>query len=412
MENFEAKLREYADLLVEVGMNVQPGQIARIAATVECAPLARLCAEAAFRVGAKDVMIDWSDDTVSRLRYLQADEAVFSQFPPYMQAQYDYVVEQNCPILSIIGSDPELLKGVDSARIQAWQRTRGEALKAYYEAMDAGAFQWSIGAYATEIWAEKVFPHKRGQEAVDALWDAIFATCRISGDGQAVARWKEHVTSVQRRCSILNGYNFKSLRYSASNGTDLHIVLPENHIWAGGSELCADGTAFVANIPTEEIFTAPLKTGVNGRVYASLPLALDGNLVTDFYMDFKDGKIVDIHAKQGEEYLRASITIDEGSSYLGEVALVPYDSPINNTGILFYNTLFDENASCHFAFGSSYANTIKGGEKMDSKTLESLGMNQSINHVDFMVGTKDLSIVGTTHDGEEVPVFVNGNFAF
>ena len=189
------------------------------------------------------------------------------------------------------------------------------------------------------------------------------------------------------------------------------IELPENHVWAGGSDRTNTNVDYVANMPTEEIFTAPRFDGVNGRVYSSLPLALNGNLVKDFYMDFKDGKIVDVHAEEGEEYLRNSITIDEGASYLGEVALVPYDSPINNTGILFYNTLFDENASCHLAYGSAYPNCVKGGEKMSEEDQKKAGLNQSMNHVDFMVGTRDLSIVGTTHDGREVPVFVNGNFA-
>ena len=412
IENFDAKLSEYAHLLVEVGMNVQPGQTPRIASPVECAPLTRLCVQAALDAGARDVLVDWTDDFVSRQRYLKADKETFSEFPSYLQAKFDYLVEHNCPVLSIIGSDPEMLKGVDSDRIQTWQRTSGTHTQAFYDAMTAGAFQWSIGAHPTLAWAQKVFPDKQGQDAIDALWEAIFSVCRISGDGQAVARWREHVDRTAARSQILNDYNFKSLHYTNSQGTDLTIQLPENHVWTGGSEPSRDGVEFVANIPTEEIFTAPRYDGVNGRVYAALPLALDGNLVKDFYLDFQDGKIVNVHAEEGEEYLRASIAVDEGSSYLGEVALVSYDSPINNTGILFYNTLFDENASCHLAFGSAYPNCVKGGEKLSSEEQKKLGLNQSINHVDFMVGTRDLSIVGTTQDGREIPVFVDGNFAF
>jgi aminopeptidase len=412
IENFENKLKEYAHLLVEVGMNLQPGQTPRIAGPVECAPLVRLCVEAAYDAGAKDVLVDWTDDFVTRQRYLKADETVFSEFPSYLKAKFDWMLDTGCTALTIIGSDPEALKGVDNRRILAWQRASGEPTRAWYDAMSASKFQWSLGAHPTRAWAEKVFPDKQDQDAIDALWEAIFAVCRISGDGTAVQKWQDHCAQMRQRCKILNDYNFKSLHYTNSLGTDLTIVLPENHVWAGGSELSQGGVEFVANMPTEEIFTAPQYNAVNGRVYAALPLALDGNLVENFYMDFQNGKIVDVHAEAGEEYLRSSIALDEGSAYLGEVALVPYDSPINNRGILFYNTLFDENASCHLAFGSAYPTCVRGGEKLDADGQKALGLNQSMNHVDFMVGTKDLSIVGTTQDGREIPVFVDGNFAF
>jgi aminopeptidase len=412
VSNFDAKLNEYAHLLVEVGMNLQPGQTCRIAAPVECAPLARLCVQCAYDCGAKDVLMDWTDDFVTRERYLKADEAVFSQFPDYLTAKFQWLLEQGAANLSIIGSDPEMLKGVDSGRILAWQRSSAEPTKPWYDAMTANQYQWSIGAHPTKAWAEKVFPDKQGQAALDALWDAIFSVCRITGDGKGVERWREHIAATAHRAKRLNDYNFQSLHYTNSLGTDLTITLPENHIWAGGSEKTPAGAEFVANMPTEEIFTAPRWDGVNGRVYAALPLALNGNLVKDFYLDFKDGKIVNVHAEEGEAFLKNSIAMDEGSSYLGEVALVPYDSPISNTGILFYNTLFDENASCHLAFGSAYPSCVKGGEKLDEAGQKALGLNQSANHVDFMVGTADLSIVGTTHDGDSVPVFQNGNFAF
>ena len=410
--DFEAKLSEYAHLLVEVGLNLQPGQTPRIASPVECAPLARKCVEAAYDCGARDVVLEWRDDFITRQRYLKADEAVFGEFPDYQTAKFNWMLENGCPALSITGSDPEMLKGVDPARIQTAERTSAKPTKPWYDAMMASRFQWTIGAHPTRAWAEKVFPDKKGEDAIDALWDAIFAVCRITGDGKGVERWKAHVEATARRSKMLNDFNFKSLHYTNSLGTDLTIRLPENHVWAGGSEASEAGVEFVANMPTEEIFTAPCWDGVDGRVYASLPLALSGNLVKNFYMDFKDGKIVDFHAEEGEEYLRDSLTMDEGSSYLGEVALVAHDSPINNTGILFYNTLFDENASCHLAFGAAYPTCIKGGEKLSEDEQKKAGLNQSINHVDFMIGTADLSIVGTTHDGREIPVFVDGNFAF
>lgn len=412
IEHFEAKLSEYAHLLVEIGMNVQPGQTPRIAGSIDCAPLMRLCAQVALDLGARDVFVDWTDDFVTRQRYLKADAQVFSEFPSYLQEKFDYMTAHSCPVLSIDSSDPQLLQGVDPQRIQAWRRISGNSLRAYYDAMTAGQFQWAIGAYPTAAWAQKVFPELSQEDAVDALWDAIFATCRISGDGTAVARWREHVDTCARRCKTLNDYKFKALHYQNALGTDLTVTLPENHVWQGGSELSADGVEFVANMPTEEVFTAPQWNGVNGRVYAALPLAMDGNLIENFYLDFQNGKIVGVHAETGEEYLRAATQVDEGASYLGEVALVPYDSPIRNTGLLFYNTLFDENASCHLAFGSAYPNCVKGGEKLDAEGQKALGLNQSITHVDFMVGTRDLSITGITHDGKKIPVFVDGNFAF
>ena len=412
VKDFEQKLTEYAHLLVEVGMNVQPGQTTRINTPVECAPLARLCAQAALERGARDVLVDWHDDVVTRQRYLRADDSAFIQFPPYLKGKFDWLMEQNCTNLSIVGDDPEMLKGVDPDRIQSWQRTSGQPLKPWYDAMSAGKYQWCVAAHPTRAWAEKAFPDKQGQDAIDALWEAIFTACRITGDGRGVECWQEHVAATARRARLLNEYEFSSLRYTNSLGTDLTIRLPENHLWMGGAETTPSGVEFVANMPTEEIFTAPRWDGVDGRVYASLPLALDGNLVKDFYLDFKDGKIVDVHAAEGEEILRRSITIDEGSSYLGEVALVPHRSPISDMGILFYETLFDENASCHLAFGSAYPTCVRWGEQLDGEGQKALGLNQSINHVDFMIGTADLSIVGTTRDGREIPVFVDGNFAF
>lgn len=412
MCNFEAKLNEYAHLLVEVGMNLQPGQTPRIAAPIECAALARLCVRAAYDCGARDVILDWRDDFFTRERYLRSDEAVFSEFPDYQTAKFNWMLKNGCPTLSIVGSDPELLKGVDPARIQAAERASAQPTKPWYDAMMASRFQWSIGAHPTRAWAEKVFPDKKGEEAIDALWEAIFSICRITGDGKAVERWKEHNTAISRRAKRLNEYRFQSLHYTNSLGTDLTIRLPERHVWAGGSEKSAAGVEFIANMPTEEIFTAPCWDGVNGRVYASMPLALSGNLVKNFWLEFEDGKISAVHAEEGEQYLKDSISMDEGSSYLGEVALVPYDSPIKNTGILFYETLFDENASCHLAFGAAYPTCVEGGETMSEEAQKKVGLNQSVNHVDFMIGTADLSIVGTTQDGQEVPVFVNGNFAF
>ncbi len=412
IENFDAKLKEYAHLLVEIGVNVQPGQTVRLRPEVSCAGLARMCVEACYDRGAREVVLEWDDDFVLRQKFLRGAEDIFGDFPAYEKARFDWYLEQGAVDLSILGSDPELLKGVDPARMQAYRRAAGNAVRAYSDALDANKFQWSVAAHPVPSWAKKVFPDLTEAEAMDALWEAIFSVCRIDGDGKAIQRWREHIDATARRCEKLNGYNFRSLHYTNSLGTDLTVQLPENHVWAGGSEKTDAGVEFVPNMPTEEIFTAPKWDGVDGRVYAAMPLALDGNLVKDFYLDFEGGRIVDVHAEQGEEVLRHSIDVDEGSRYLGEAALVPFDSPIRNKGILFYETLFDENASCHFAFGSAYPTCVKGGADMTEAQQKAAGLNQSINHVDFMVGTADLSIVGTTHDGKEVPVFVDGNFAF
>ena len=412
VENFEAKLNEYAHLLVEVGLNVQPGQTPSIESSIEYADLTRLCVSACYDRGARNVAAYYGDDFITREGFLRADEAVFSEYPSYMKARIDWFLEQKSPRLSFTGSNPELLKGVDPERIQARRKASGPPTRAYFDALTANRFQWCVGAYPTLAWAEKVFPDKKGGDAMDALWNAIFSVCRITGDGRAVERWKEFAAITAKRVELLNGYQLASLHYTNSLGTDWTVRLPENHVWGGANDHTPEGVEFMPNIPTEEIFTAPRWDGVDGRVYAALPLAMDGNLVKDFYMDFKDGRIVDVHAAEDEEILRRAIDTDEGAHYLGEVALVPYDSPIRSTGLLFYNTLFDENASCHLAFGEAYPSCVRGGEDMSEEEQKAAGLNRSMTHVDFMVGTKDLSIVGTTHDGKEIPVFVNGNFAF
>ena len=246
---------------------------------------------------------------------------------------------------------------------------------------------------------------------MDKLWDAILEAVRVQEDGKAVERWQAHMDTIQRRTAKLNELRLASLHYTNSLGTDLTIRLPEDHLWAGGGTNCKAGPFFIANMPTEEIFTAPLRDGIDGVVYAALPLVHNGNIIEGFHFVIQDGKITEARAEKGEDILKAAISEDEGASRFGEVALVPYDSPISNQGILYYNTLFDENASCHLAFGEAYPECIRGGETMTKEELKAHGLNDSVTHVDFMVGTADLSITGTTHDGKEVPIFRNGNFA-
>ena len=405
----EEKLQEYARLLVEIGVNIQPGQNLIIACPVECAHFARLCAKAAYAAGCREVIMSWRDDELSREKYLHAADDVFDTVPEWSRHFYNDYAREGAAYLAISASDPENLKGVDSDRIVRGQRSSSEALKPFYRLQMANGFPWCIVSIPIPSWAEKVFPNC--PDAVDKLWEAIFAAVRITGDGKAVERWQAHLKLLEERKDKLNALHFASLHYRNSLGTDLTIRLPETHIWAAGNGVTQSGQPFIANMPTEEIFTAPLREGVDGVVAASLPLCHDGNIIDKFSFVVRKGKIVEARAEVGEETLKAAITVDEGASYFGEVALVPYDSPISNQKILYYNTLFDENASCHLAFGEAYNECVEGGQDMDKEALKALGLNDSITHVDFMVGTADLSIVGTTHDGREVPVFVNGNFA-
>ncbi len=408
----ERKLQEYARLLVEVGVNVQKGQTLLLFCPVEHAAFARLCADAAYELGAREVVNVWNDDYMTRQKYLCADEAVFSEFPQWRADMFYFYAKQGAAFLHLRASDPENLLGVDPERIMTANKTAGVAQKRYRELSAKNTFPWSIGCLASPKWAKKIFPALPENEAVAALWEKIFAAVRVKGDGTAVAAWRQHAQNLKRHMKILNDYNFKSLHYKNSLGIDLTVELAENHVWEAGGDTTVSGQDYMPNMPTEECFTAPKKTGINGEIYAAMPLCRDGNVIEGIHFTMKDGKIVEAHATSGEEVLQNAISVDEGASYFGEVALVPYDSPIRQSGILYYDTLYDENASCHFAFGRAYASTLKGGTQMTKEQLAAAGLNDSITHVDFMVGTKDLSITGTTFDGREIPVFVNGNFAF
>lgn len=407
----EEKLQEYARLLIRVGLNVQKGQTLVISAPVECAHFARLCAAEAYDAGSREVVMNWHDDQLGRMKYLRADEGVFDTVPLWRRHFFNDYALEGAAYLAISATDPENFRGVDSKRIVKAQQASGRALREFDRLQMCGGFPWCIASIPIPSWAKAVFPGVGEDEAMTKLWNAIFEAVRISGDGRAVERWERHIATLGKRLEKMNGYNFKSLHYTNALGTDLTVELPEGHVWEAGNDVTLSGQTYIANMPTEELFTSPLKTGVNGVVYSSVPLVNDGNIIDKFHFVVKDGKIVAAHAEKGEEFLQAAISVDEGASYFGEVALVPYDSPISNQKILFYNTLFDENAACHIAFGEAYP-CLKGGQQMTKDELKARGLNDSITHVDFMVGTRDLSIIGATHDGREIPVFVDGNFAF
>ena len=405
----EHKLREYARLLVRIGLNPYPGQRMVISSPVECAPFARLCAEEAYEAGCCEVVMNWTDDAMTRMKYLRASEEVFGAVPLWRRHFFNDQALEGTAYLAISASDPENLKGVASDRIIRAQRASGKALKDFDRLQMCGGFPWCIASIPIPSWAKRVFPGISEDEAMEKLWDAIFAAVRVSGDGKAVERWREHLAALEQRLEKLNALDLQFLRYTNALGTDLTIELPRDHIWESGGDVTLKGRSYIANIPTEEIFTSPLKTGANGVVYASMPLVHDGVVIDKFRFAVKDGRITEAHAEQGEETLKAAISVDEGAARFGEVALVPCDSPISNQGLLFYNTLFDENAACHIAFGEAYP-CLKGGQQMSKDELKARGLNDSITHVDFMVGTPDLSIVGTTRDGRQVPIFENGNF--
>ena len=408
----EAKFKEYAKLLVEVGVNIQKGQTLVIGSPVDCAWFARLCARAAYAAGCREVVMRWSDDELTREKYLHAEDSVFDSLPAW-QAEFDNgYARQGAAFLHISARDPENLVGVDPDRIARSQRSSGEALREYRELTMSNTVPWCIGSIPIPSWARKVFPGCPEDEAVEKLWEAIFQTVRVDGSGAAVDRWREHLAGLKGHMDRLNGLNLESLHYTNSLGTDLTIRLPEGHIWAAGSSATKSGLPFIANMPTEEVFTAPLRNGVDGVVCSSMPLVHNGVVIDKIRFQVKEGKIVETSAQTGEDALKAAITLDEGASYFGEVALVPYDSPISRQKLLYYNTLFDENASCHLAFGEAYPECLRGGAEMSKEERKARGLNDSITHVDFMVGTADLSITGKTRDGREVPVFVDGNFAW
>lgn len=410
MKDFESMLNEYAKLCVKVGINIQPGQPLVISAPIEGTPFVRLIAKNAYELGASEVHVNWNDEVLTKLKYENAPMEVFENFPIWYADGMEEFAKKGAGFLSISAQDPELLKEIDPKKIAANNKSSSIALKEFrkYTMNDINA--WCVVSIPTKSWAKRVFPDVSNEEAVEKLWNAIFSATRMNLENP-VKSWEEHMSNLTAKVDYLNNKVLKTLHYTSSNGTDLMVELPNNHIWAGGGAVNSKGTYFAPNMPTEEVFTMPLKTGVNGVVYSTKPLNYGGKLIDEFNLTFKDGKVVDFDAKVGKEVLADLLDIDEGAKYLGEVALVPFDSPISNSNIIFMNTLFDENASCHFAFGKAYPTNIKDGENMTDEELETHGVNNSLTHVDFMIGSPDMSIAGETVNGEKIQIFENGNWA-
>ncbi|NLY85636.1 MAG: aminopeptidase [Tissierellia bacterium] len=409
MKDFQSKLNEYAKLCVKVGINIQPGQPLVVHAPIEGVEFVRLIAKNAYEAGASEVYVNWNDEVITRLKYEYAPMEVFENFPKWYADGLEDYAKKGAGFLSISAQDPELLKGIDPKKIAANNKSSSIALKEFRNYTMNDKNTWCVVSIPTKSWAKRVFPNLSEDEAVERLWKAIFDATRMNTE-DPIKAWQDHMENLKKKVDYLNSLELKSLHYTSANGTDLVVELPEGHIWAGGGAVDQNGVEFAPNMPTEEVFTMPLKTGVNGVVYSSKPLNYGGKLIDEFKLTFKDGRVVDFDAKVGKDTLADLLNIDEGAKYLGEVALVPFDSPISQSNIIFLNTLFDENASCHFALGKAYPTNIKGGEKMTEEELEAHGVNNSLTHVDFMIGTEDMSIIGETKSGEKIQIFKNGNW--
>ncbi len=402
----------YAELLVKIGINIKKDQILVIASPIECADFTRMVSEKAYQAGAREVVIRWNDEKSAKIRYEYVSDDVLDEVPEWIVNCLEGYSERNAAFLHISASDPDLMKSIDPKKLARQSKARNIALKKYSDRMMSSKNSWCVASVPTVSWAKKVFGDALDDDmAVEKLWNAILTAVRADVDNPVEA-WKNHQSNLDTRIKFFKEHNFKNLQYKNSLGTDVMVELPKGHIWCGGHEIMDDGHIFVANMPTEEIFSLPSRDGVNGKIVSSMPLNYNGNVIDKFWFEFKDGKVIDFDAECGKEVLKELISTDDGASRLGEVALVPHDSPISNSGILFYNTLFDENASCHFALGKAYPICLEGGENADEETLKKMGANDSLIHVDFMVGTADMQIMGITYDGKEVPIFKDGNFVF
>lgn len=402
------QIEKYADLLVRVGINIQDKQTLVINSPIECAEFTRVVTKKAYEAGAREVFVRWSDELSQKMKYEMASDEVFDEFPQWMTDMYNDFADKDAAFLSIAASDPELMKDIEPKRISRQNKVRNKALEYYRTRLMSDKNVWCIASIPTESWAKKVFP-EGGENAVALLWDAIFKAVRVDRD-DPVQAWRDHQESLKANIDFLNKACFKFLKYKNSIGTDVTVELPDGHFWAGGGSKSPQGHDFVANMPTEEVFTLPKLDGVNGKVVSSLPLNYNGNLIENFSFTFENGIVMEFTAEKGFDTLKELLESDEGACRLGEVALVPYDSPISNQKILYFNTLFDENASCHFALGKAYP-MVNGVENMTPDEMTAAGINDSLIHEDFMIGTEDLEIIGIKEDGTEVQIFKKGNFA-
>jgi len=403
------RLKKYAELLVRAGGNVQKGQPVIVSCSVDDAAFGRMVQECAYDAGASEVIMEWSDGFSTRSRYLRGSDELFDVFPQWNVDKFNYNDDRGAVYLRVESSDPDLLKGVDPSRLMRQSRAANTAAIKHMKRLMNNELRWSICAVPSPEWAKKVFPDLPEAEAVQRLWGHILKGARADGDNP-IADWEAHKNNFTNRVDYLNKKQFNALRITTGIGTDITLGLVKNHVWAGGGDVSKDGVPFFPNLPTEEIFTMPDRNVANGRVVASMPLSYQGNLIDGFEMTFKNGLVESYSAKQGQEVLANIMEMDEGARRLGEVALVANSSPIGQMGTLFYNTLFDENASSHFALGKAYPNNMAGGDELSTEDLVAAGGNDSLLHVDFMFGTADMKVVGIAADGSKTTFLVDGEF--
>jgi len=407
---FKQQLRKYARLVVKKGCNILPGQEFLITANLEVIEFVRLLSEEAYLAGARRVTVRLVDEKLSRLGYDHMAVEEFERFPEWLAMLHNSIAREGGAVLRVESSDPQAMTGVDPMKVVANQRASYEACAEYYHAVDHGRLVWCIVGAASPAWAARVYPDLEAEEATQKLWQAIFQTVRVDTD-DPIAAWEAHRQSFLRRFTWLNEQRFDALRLTTGLGTDLTIGLNDKGIWKGGGDELIDGTYFFPNMPTEEIFTTPNRSRADGIVYSSMPLVYNGNIIDRFWMRFENGKVTECSAAQGLDLLQSIFAVDDASGSLGEVALVPWTSPIRQSETLFYSTLFDENASCHLALGMGFPDCYEGGTELGDDDLKAAGVNKSVTHVDFMVGTSDMTVMGIKPDGSELAIFVDGEWA-
>jgi aminopeptidase len=402
-------LRKYAETILRIGVNLQPGQKLVIEAPLAAAPFVRIVTERAYELGASQVHFEWWDDELTLIRYRHAPEASLGYYAEWRADGLAQYAKENAAFLFILAPNPELLKDIPSDRIAKETRGRTAVRRRFLDYTRTHQVSWVIATVASAAWAAKVFPELPPEAGVERLWELIFRATRIDRP-DPVADWLQHLAVLKRKTEQLNAMRIRKLHYRAP-GTDLTVELPEKHVWIGGAKPNGAGIPFVANMPTEEVFTMPAKDGVNGVVRSTKPLNYGGNLIEDFSFTFRNGQIVDYKAGKGADTLKTILDTDEGARYLGEVALVPHRSPISLMNVVFCNTLFDENASCHLAVGSAYPANLENGTNMSAEELAASRANSSLMHVDFMIGSPELDIDAELPDGTLVPLFRGGDWA-
>lgn len=403
-------LKKYAKLAVRTGVNIKKGQGCIVNCSVENHEFALLVQDEAYKAGAKWVRIDWSCQASTKMKYKNESVTTLSKVPSWEEEKAKYTVETLPALIHIISDDPDGLKGVNVDKMQKVNIAKMRVLKKYRDMQD-DKNQWTIIAVPSAKWAKKIFPELRTSAAVEKLWESILASVRVSKDNDPVEEWNIHNKNLSDKCDILNAMDVDYLHYTNSLGTDFKCSLMKEAVWKGGGDNLIDGTFYNPNMPTEEVFITPPAGKAEGTVYSTKPLSYQGVLIDDFAITFENGKAVSWIAEQGEEMLTKMITTDEGACKIGELALIPHNSPISNSGILYYNTLFDENASCHIALGRGYSSNIIGFENMSQEELHEIGVNDSFIHVDFMIGSEDMNVVAHLKNGETVQIFKDGNWA-